>query len=76
MKTYPLPKLLDKVHDSASERSEIIGALYGTDPEGKKFVVPELWLQGDWLAKAGFTTGDHVAIQIEQGKLTIYKLEI
>lgn len=74
MKTYPFPPPLAMVHDSEHERTEMVGALYGTTLEGKKIMIPELWLHGEWLQAAGFEIGDQVAIQIEEGKLTIYKL--
>ena len=64
------------VHDSEHERTEMVGALYGTTADGKKLILPELWLHGEWLAKAGFEIGSQVGIQVEQGKLVIYKLDI
>ena len=76
MKTYALPKPLDEVRDSGSERTELVSALYGSKANGEKFVVPELCLQGEWLRQAGFTIGDHAAIQVKKGQIIIYKLEL
>ncbi len=76
MKTYPFPKPLSFVSDSEKERTELIGAAYGLKPNGEKYVVPQLWLHGDWLRAAGFEIGDQVAIQVDQNQLIIMKLEL
>lgn len=77
MKTYPLPpQVLDIVLDSGSERTEQVGALYGTKPDGEKYMIPELWLHGAWLEEAGFEVGDHVAIHVQKDQLIIQKLAL
>ena len=77
MKTYPLPpQVLNLVLDSDTERTELVGALYGENKSGEKIIIPELWLHGSWLAEAGFEVGDHVAIHVQKNQLIIQKLEL
>ena len=77
MKTYPLPpQVLDIVLDSETERTELVGALYATNANGEKIILPELWLHGAWLEEAGFEIGDHVAIHVQKNQLILQKLEL
>lgn len=49
-----------------------VGYAY-TDPEKKlpSRPVPHLRLAGRWLKDAGFTIGQHVKIEVNEGRLTI-----
>ena len=35
---------------------------------------PRLMLQGNWLEKAGFNTGDQVSVKVSEGQLIIEKV--
>ena len=37
--------------------------------------VPTIFLKGKWLEKYGFTTGTYIAVECENGKLTIVPRE-
>lgn len=40
----------------------------------KRSIKPQLTLSGDWMAKAGFTIGEKVSIEIEADRLVIKRL--
>ena len=79
MKIYQLPNTQPSVfhdkHDEPLQLTKRVSALYGQTPDGEKFVVPEIWLHGKWLEEAGFELGDHIGIEVNQGRLSIIKLK-
>ena len=80
MKAYPLPKsppaIFQDQDDEPLRLTKRVSALYGQHSSGEKFVVPEIWLHGKWLEEAGFELGDHIGIEVHQGRLSIIKLEL
>jgi len=48
-----------------------MGARYSVYHYGTRHSVPQIRLQGKWLRQAGFVAGEHVAIIVETGKLTV-----
>ena len=48
-----------------------MGARYNVYHYGTRHSVPQIRLQGKWLREAGFVAGEHVAIVVEAGKLTV-----
>ena len=48
-----------------------MGARYSVYHYGTRHSVPQIRLQGKWLGEAGFVAGEHVAIIVEAGKLTV-----
>ncbi|WP_116787626.1 SymE family type I addiction module toxin [Flavobacterium psychrotrophum] len=40
----------------------------------KRSIKPQLTLSGDWMAKAGFSIGEKVSIEIEADRLVIKRL--
>ena len=80
MKIYQLPQsppvVFQEQEDEPLRLTKRVSALYGQTPDGEKFVVPEIWLHGKWLEEAGFDLGDHIGIEVQQGRLSIIKLTI